>query len=111
MTRQTFAQVSRCSAAPSRTGNPRITRDDLQSLRTVSQKKAGGVARFVNSFVKNMQSLYFQLMAGRPETNRMCKNYGHVIRGNWSGYLPCCADCGARINSPDELRKALPCQV
>ena len=40
--------------------------------------------------------------------NSMCKYYGHVIEKNWSGHLPTCTDCGTKVTSPDQLRKASP---
>jgi hypothetical protein len=107
MTRQTFSTISRCSSAPA-ASSPKITRDDLLTLKEKSRQEASPVQKLVNTLAKETSAIIASMMA--PKTKKvqsMCKYYGHVIHGNnWSGSYPKCADCGAEIQKPEELRKA-----
>lgn len=106
MTRQTFSKVSN-SFAVSKNLSPRITRDDLQTLRSVQFRKQNPLVAFIHAVAKSIQESMFDLCSKKDNRNNtMCKNYGHVIRGKWAGYLPKCADCGQTISSSDQLRKS-----
>lgn len=102
---QTFSQVSKCHQI-SHPGSPRITRDDLKTLKSVETRKPMPALVAWKNFQSEMQIFFAGLAKTPKKTHNMCQNYGHVIRGKWSSYLPKCADCGITINSPDELRKS-----
>lgn len=88
-------------------GKPRITHSDLLSLRS-AQMRDSGVKRWCGQVVGDISTGLSALFAPAPaKVNSMCKYYGHIIRGAWSGELPHCADCGQRISNPDQLRKAV----
>ena len=84
----------------------RITRSNLLTLRA-AQMREDKVRKIFDSMLREVQSAIGGLFAVKQEKpNSMCKYYGHVIRGQWAGHLPKCADCGCEINSPSMLRKA-----
>lgn len=88
--------------------SPRITRSNLLTLRA-AQMKEDKVRKIFAAVCNEMQAAIGGLFAFTPQKkNSMCKYYGHVIRGTWSGHLPKCDDCGCEVNSPDMLRKAQP---
>jgi len=92
-------------------GNRRITREEVITLRNVSAYKktlADKVLENIHNCINGMSTLLMTPIESKKKTNSMCKFYGHVIQGPWKGYLPKCADCGCEIQSPDQLRKATP---
>lgn len=86
----------------------KITRDEVLVLRAVNARRLS--ARVVLDAVAALLSDIGSLFVPRTpqKTNSMCRYYGHVIQGSWQGSCPNCADCGIKITSPDQLRKAAP---
>jgi hypothetical protein len=86
--------------------NPRITRENLMTMRTLAAQE-DSPRKMIATILNEVQSLLNSLWFFVPEKkNSMCKYYGHVIKGQWHGDHPNCADCGSRITSPSELRTA-----
>ncbi len=86
----------------------KITRDEVLVLRAVNARRlsAGVFVEALVAFWSDMLSLVMPRTL--QKTNSMCRYYGHVIHGSWQGSCPNCADCGIKITSPDQLRKAAP---
>lgn len=90
----------------------RLAGNTLRALRLASTR---GNER-TSTFCQKLSEFFCQLctdlsLAFMPLSSRssMCQLYGHVIRARkWSGYYPCCHDCGARITSPAQLRVCNP---
>jgi hypothetical protein len=57
-------------------------------------------------WVKLVADCFASLLLWQTSKNSMCKYYGHVVRGRWSGLFPKCADCGKTIEDPKQLRKS-----
>lgn len=92
--------------------SPRITRSNLLTLRSAEMRDDNKVRKIFAAICSEFQALIGGLFAMQPQKkNSMCKYYGHVIRGTWSGYLPKCDDCGCEVNNPSMLRKASAQQV
>lgn len=83
-----------------------MTRDEVLVLRAVNARRlnTGIVVEALVAFWGDMQALFMSRTS--QKTNSMCRYYGHVIQGSWQGSCPNCADCGIKITSPDQLRKA-----
>lgn len=89
----------------------RITRSNLLTLRA-AQMKEDKVRKIFSVVCNELYAAIGGLFAvQKGKSNSMCKYYGHVIRGSWSGYLPKCDDCGCEVSSPSQLRKAMPQQA
>lgn len=88
----------------------KITRDEVVSLKSAGTQRVSSSRRAIEVIGSYLQGL-MTLISTPVQKDRnvgMCANYGHVIQGAWKGQLPCCRDCGIKINSPDMLRKAVP---
>jgi hypothetical protein len=78
-------------------------------LRQYNHSSTGGtICRTINEF---LAGVLLMLCSSRPKDS-MCKYYGHVTqRGNFDPNNLVCTDCGAKIKSAKELRRAsLNCQ-
>lgn len=85
----------------------KITREERINLRATGSFKPNYVLKMFTSCIRDLRAM-FTTSTSKKAKNSMCKYYGHVIQGQWKGYLPHCADCGAEITSPEQLRKAMP---
>jgi hypothetical protein len=89
----------------------RITHQKLRTLRArheYSQLKPSEV--FVNRLKEMLQAW---LKPAWPLDNRsqnMCRNYGHILRGDFTktrpGHAAPCTDCGTPVHSAHQLRRA-----
>jgi hypothetical protein len=86
-----------------------VTINALRKNTADIQLRKGLDAGALRQLVDSLKSELLLLFAPCRLSNRMCKNYGHVITtAEWKGKYPTCSDCGAEINSPQQLRKAIP---
>jgi hypothetical protein len=100
---RTYSSISRNHHNVS---SQRITRQNLLTLRAAEMKE-DKVRKIFASVCNELHAAIGSLFAVKPaKSNSMCKYYGHVIRGAWSGYLPKCDDCGCEVSNPSELRKS-----
>ncbi|MBX9686496.1 MAG: hypothetical protein K2X27_07325 [Candidatus Obscuribacterales bacterium] len=89
----------------------RITRQQMQSMRATQSIKIkmglmARLGRFARSIKESLGALFY---VPDKQVNRMCENYGHIIKNvRWKGALPTCADCGRKITDSSMLRKAMP---
>lgn len=107
MKRATYETLARVSTPAAVSSHQRLTAGDLRGLKD-AQLKEDPIRKMFEGIRHELGALFGSLFFGQPQkTNSMCKYYGHVIRGPWAGFLPVCADCGVKIHTSAELRKAI----
>ncbi len=86
----------------------RITREEVITLRAVDAGKPGGgfMIKTLSVCVREIKDFFTSPRGAKKD--RFCKHYGHIILGAWQSCYPNCGDCGVKITSPDQLRKAAP---
>ncbi len=102
-------RINRCKLGnlPGAKESNRTAMVSINLLRNTESKDVGmrPLVRMLNEMTSTLTSLF---VFSPKKNNSMCKYYGHVIRGSWFGPVPKCADCGSKIATSDELRKAQP---
>jgi hypothetical protein len=82
------------------------TRQRIRMLGKFTPEYRRPLSEKLLSFLSDLISeLSRQMFASQPG-NAMCKNYGHVINKSWTGQIPTCYECGAKVHSKTELRRS-----
>ncbi len=86
-----------------------VTQERLKGLRTTMAKPQdahstlqGITLRVASELLSGIRSLF----AVPSKKVIQCENYGHVILSRWETLHPKCTECGAKIMSPEDLRRA-----
>lgn len=110
MSRQSYTTLMRTNLSKGQ-ATSRMSRDNLISFKAAAGHEPGHFEKLTNLVKSQAHELWSWLTIKEPELNHsMCKYYGHVIRDSWYGAWKdhaTCDDCGAKVNNPKQLRKAV----
>lgn len=89
----------------------KMTNQNLQTLKTKAQDENQlGVQyrRFIDRLRACVSTTFSGLFSGDSTVkHKQCQLYGHTLpRNGWEGATPKCQDCGADIESSDQVRGA-----
>ena len=90
---------------------PKVTAENLTGLKDAQQEegKLGvSVLRFFARLWEGFAGTFKGMLATPAKKVYQCTTYGHVLKAGWAGERPLCADCGAVINTLDEVRGSTP---
>ncbi len=94
-----------------RVDSPKVTHQNLSGLKGAQQEEAKlsvSVRRLFARFSDSIGGTFKGLLAPPIKKVYQCTTYGHILKLGWEGERPLCIDCGAVINSPDEVRSSSP---
>lgn len=91
--------------------SPRVTQQNLNCLKSTQQEEAKlgvSVRRLFARLSDSISGTFKGMLAPPTKKVYQCTTYGHVLKPGWEGERPLCMDCGAVINSLDEVRGSSP---
>ena len=88
----------------------RITSTEIKALKVTGERQQAvkaSLGRMIAGFFSGIIAGIGGLFAGPVKKKfTTCEQVGHVVPKTWGGEFPRCEDCGAIVDSPDQLRSA-----
>jgi hypothetical protein len=99
------ADTEPTSAPPVARRSPRITHQDIKSMKAVESKKPPFYIAIANKLTTAVTDLFGSVASiASPKKTSPCDLNGHVFpKGAWEGEFPRCAHCNKEIRSTDEM--------